>query len=424
MKAQQNTKRNKTDRRQRRQRIVMAVLAAVLAVLMLLPTISMIVTYAGAVTQSEIDSLKKDKTALAQEKKELQNQLKSIQNDKSKAMDQKLLLEQEIGVIQSEINNIAAQIALYTQQISEKEVELAQAQEEEAAQYELFCERVRYMEEDGNVSYWSILFNAADFSDLLDRYTMVSEIMDYDNAVMNRLIAIREQIARDKEELEEAKAGQEAAKAEQETAKAELKSQEAEVDKLVKEISAKEDDVEGAIDDLESEAAAMDKEIAALEKKLQEQLAASGGSITSEKGYLWPLSGYKNLSSLYAGRIDPFTGRPATHTGIDIPAPKGTAIKAAKSGIVITSAYNRGGYGQYVVISHGNGNTTLYAHMVPGSQKVKVGDVVKQGQVIGQVGTSGRSTGYHLHFEVRVNNVRVDPASLFSGLTYKGKPLT
>lgn len=424
MKSNQKPRQKKTDRRQRGQRMVVAALAVVLALLMLLPTISMIVTYAGAVTQSEINTLKNDKSALANEKKDLQNQLKEIQNDKSKAMEQKLLLEQQINVIQSEINNIAAQIALYDQMIEEKEAELAQAQEEEAAQYELFCERVRYMEEDGNVSYWSILFNAADFSDLLDRFTMVSEIMEYDNAVMDQLIAIREQIAQDKLELEEARAGQEEARAEQEAAKAELKEQEAEVDKLVAEISAKEDEMEEAIDDLESQAAAMDKEIAALEKKLQEQLAASGGSITSEKGYLWPLNGYRNLSSLFAGRIDPFTHKPATHTGIDIPAPRGTPIMAAKSGIVITSTYNPGGYGQYVVISHGNGNTTLYAHMVQGSQTVKVGDVVTQGQVIGQVGTTGRSTGYHLHFEVRVNNVRIDPATLFSGLTYRNSPLS
>lgn len=422
MKENQKQKQSRADRHQRRQRLVVAALAVVLAVLMLLPTISMIVTYAGAVTQSEINSLKGDKTALANEKKELQNQLKEIQNDKSKAMEQKLLLEQQINVIQSEINNIAAQIDLYVQMIEEKEAALAQAQEDEAAQYALFCERVRYMEEDGNISYWSILFNAADFSDLLDRFTMVSEIMEYDDAVMDQLIAIREQIAQDKLELEEAKAGEEEAKAEQEAAKAELKSQEAEVDKLVAEISAKEDEAEDALDALNAEAAKLDKEIAALEKKLQEELAAKGTEITSEKGYLWPLNGYRNLSSLCGGRIDPITHKPATHSGIDIPAPRGTSIMAAKSGVVITSSYNKSGYGQYVVISHGNGNTTLYAHMIQGSQKVKVGDTVKQGQVIGLVGTTGRSTGYHLHFEVRVNNSRIDPSTLFSGLTYKGLP--
>ncbi len=422
MKMNQKDSGKKGDRRQRRQRIAMAVLACILAALMLLPTISMIVTYAGAVTQSEIDALKKDAAALDDEKAELQDQLQSIQNDKDKAMEQKELLEQQINVIQNEINNIQAQINIYDQMIAEKEVELAQAEAEEAAQYELFCKQVRYMEENGNVSYWSILFNAADFSDLLDRFSMVSEIMKYDDAVMKKLQALREEVAQDKADLEEARAGQEEAKAEQEAARTELKAQEAEVDKLVAQIMAQEAELEGAIDDLEEAAKEADREIAALEKKLQEELAASGGSITSEKGYLWPLPGYRNLSSLYAGRIDPFTHKPATHTGIDVPAPKGTPILAAKSGVVITSSYNKSGYGQYVVISHGNGNTTLYAHMVQGSQTVKVGDTVTQGQVIGQVGTTGRSTGYHLHLEIRVNNSRIDPSTVYSGLTYKGKP--
>ncbi len=412
----------KTDRMQRRQRIIVAVLACVLAALMLAPTIAMIATYAGAVTQSEIDDLKNNASQLDKEKQELENQLAAVQNDKNQMMEQKMLLEQQINVIQEQINNIDAQIALYDQQIAETEADLAEAEAAEEAQYQLFCERVRYMEENGNVSYWSILFNAADFADLLDRYTMVSEIMEYDNAVIDQLIALQEQIEQDKAQLEEARAGQQAARDEQAAAQAELKAQEAEVDRLMAEISAKEEELEGSIDDLEAEAANMDKEIAALEKKLQEQLAASGGSITSESGYLWPLSGYKNLSSLCGGRTDPFTGKPATHSGIDIPAPKGTEVKAAKSGVVITSSYNSGGYGNYVVVSHGNGNTTLYAHL--SSRKVSVGDTVTQGQVIGLVGSTGRSTGNHLHYEVRVNNVRIDPVTLYSGLTYKGSPIS
>ena len=104
-----------------------------------------------------------------------------------------------------------------------------------------------------------------------------------------------------------------------------------------------------------------------------------------------------------------------------MPAPKGVKILSAKSGVVLTSAYNKGGYGNYVVVDHGNGNTTLYAHM--SSRAVKVGDVVKQGQVLGYVGTTGRSTGNHLHYEIREKNVRIDPVTRYSGLTYKGKKL-
>lgn len=375
----------------------------------------------AAVTKAEINELKSDAEALEKEKKELQQQLKQIEANKDKAMDQKALLERQINVLQDEINNMAQQIVKYDELILIKEQELASAQQDEADQYRLFCERVRAMEEDGEVNYWAILFNAASFSDLLDRVIMVDEIMEYDNAVMDNLIAIREQIEVDKAELEQARTDQKAAKVAQEAAKKELEARESDVEKLIAQIKKQESAAEHAIDELTAKAEAMDKEIAQKEKELAAQLAAQGNKITSEKGYLWPLKNYSNLSSLYAGRIDPFTGKPATHSGIDVPAPKGVQILAAKSGVVITAAYQSGGYGNYVVISHGDGNTTLYAHM--SSRKVKVGDVVKQGQVIGLVGSTGRSTGNHLHYEIRENGVRIDPTIRYSGLTYGSEKL-
>ena len=148
--------------------------------------------------------MKEDAAALKKQRAELQKQLKAIQADKSKALDQKALLEQQINATQAEINNIAAQITQYDQLIAQKETELAATEEKERAQYELFCKRVREMEEQGEVSYWSILFSSDDFSDLLDNAMMVEEIMDYDNQVMNELIAIREQIEADKTALETA----------------------------------------------------------------------------------------------------------------------------------------------------------------------------------------------------------------------------
>ena len=393
-------------------------LALILTLAALTSLPSVMAPTARAVTQEEIDALQANADQLEEEMAALEAQLDAIAQDRSQAMEQKILLEQQIDVLNAEISNMDQQIAQYDQLIAQKEEELAQAEADEAEQYELFCQRVRYMEEHGNVSYWAILFDAADFSDLLDRYTMVSEIMQYDDAVLDQLVALREQIEADKAALEEARAGQQAARDEQAAAQAELPSQEAELDRLMAEIEAQADELEGEMDALDAEAARLDQEIAELER----QLADSGVTIISESDYIWPLPGYTNLSSLCGGRADPFTGRPATHSGIDIPAPAGTNILAAKSGVVITSTYNSGGYGQYVVISHGDGTSTLYAHMLRGSQRVSVGDTVTQGQVIGEVGSTGRSTGNHLHYEVRVNNVRIDPATLYSGLTYKGLP--
>lgn len=369
---------------------------------------------ASAVTQAEIDALRGDASDLAAQKAELQKKLDAISADKDKAMEQKEILEQQINVIQDEIKNITAQISQYDQLISEKEEELRQAEEKEQEQYELFCKRVRSMEEEGEVSYWEILFGSQDFSDLLDNVMIVNEIMDYDNAIMNELLALQQQIETDKAALEDARAQQEQAKAQQESARAELKSQQDEVDALVAQISAQQSQVEDAIEELEAAASEMDRLIRQKEKEYQAQIS----NVTSEKGFAWPLPGRTNLSSLFAGRLDPFTGKPANHTGIDIPAPGGTEIHAAKSGVVTTATYNSS-YGNYVVISHSDGTSTLYAHMKT-KAIVSVGQTVSQGQVVGYVGTTGRSTGNHLHFEIRVNGTRVDPVNYFSGLTYGG----
>lgn len=406
----------------RHQKTIVAVLAGLMALLMILPMLANIVGVASAVTtsqlQSEISSLKNESGDLAAQKKELEAQLKAIQSDKSKAMDQKMLLEQQINLIRSEIATSDSLIAQYGDLIAEKEVELPEAQEKEAKQFDLFCERVRAMEEDGTVSYWAILFNAADFSDLLDRVNFVNEVMEYDNAVMDMLAEARQEVVDAKTELETSKADQEAVREEQVAQKAELDTKLTQVDALVSEISTKEDEVEAAKKELEAAAAALDKEIAAKEAEYQRMIAAGQITIDAGSGYLWPLAGYTTLSSLFGPRIHPVTFQPGNHTGIDIPAPKGTEILASRGGVVITSKMGSGSdwsYGNYVVISHGDGTSTLYAHM--NSRAVKEGDVVTQGQTIGYVGLTGRTTGYHLHFEVRKNNVRVDPVDYFPSMT-------
>lgn len=381
-------------------------LAAAVAV-SLLP--EAVVVPASAVTQAEIDAMKEEANSLKQQQEEIQDQLDSLAADRENAMARKTLLEQQINATRAEINTIAAQIAKYDELIAQKQEELSQAEAEEQAQYELFCERVRYMEEQGEVSYWSILFSSKDFADLLDNAMMVEEIMDYDNQVMDQLIALREQIEQDKAELETARQEQQDAKAEQEAAQANLQAQESEVDALLSQISNQEDELEAREAQLRAASDAATAEIAAAERELAAQIA----NVPSESGFLWPLPGRYNLSSLFGSRKHPITGKANNHTGIDIPASSGTSILAAKSGVVTTSTYNNS-YGNYVVVSHSDGTSTLYAHMV--RRNCSKGDTVSQGQVIGYVGTTGSSTGNHLHFEVRVNGSRVDPINYFTDL--------
>ena len=408
-----NSNQKTNVRRWDSRRIVVGVLAVVLALLMLLPIFSMIAGNASAVTQSEIDALKKEQQESQAKQQELKEQLADVEADQQAAQQKRELLTQQLNAINAEIKNIDAQIAYYDGEIAQKEEERKEAEAREQEQYELFCQRVRLMEEEGTVSYWSILFNAENFSDLLDRIADVDAVMDYDNAVMDQLIATRQELERLQAELESARAEEQAAKEQQEAKKAEQQAKVAEAQKLLDQINANIEEVNRQLDEESAAAADIQAEIAKKQKQLEEQRKQQNIVISSETGYLWPLPGYYRLASQFGYRIHPITGVAHSHTGIDIPASGGTSILAAKSGQVVTSAYHYS-YGNYVVIDHGNGNSTLYAHMR--SRAVSEGQMVTQGQVIGYVGTTGSSTGNHLHFEVRDNYTRVDPESKYPSL--------
>ena len=371
-------------------------------------------TQAGAVTQSEIDALKKEQQASQAKQEELKDQLAEAEAEQAAAQQKRQLLTEQLNAINAEIDNINAQISYYDGEIAQKEEERKEAEAREAEQYELFCQRVRMMEEQGTVSYWSILFNAEDFSDLLDRIADVDAVMAYDNEVMDQLIATREELERLQADLESARAEEQAAKEQQEAKKAEQQAKVAEAQALVEQINADVAEVNRQLDEESAAASEIQAEIAKKQKQLEEERKQNNIVISSETGYLWPLPGYYRLSSQFGYRIHPITGVAHSHTGIDIPASGGTPILAAKSGQVVTSAYHYS-YGNYVVIDHGNGNSTLYAHM--SSRAVSEGQMVTQGQVIGYVGTTGSSTGNHLHLEVRDNYTRVDPESKFPSLS-------
>ncbi len=408
--AKKQQKKPKTDWR----RIFVAVLAAALALLMLLPMLTMILGgAAGAVTQEEIDALKEQRAESQARQQELKEQLAGLKAGLEEAKEKRRILVSQLEAINGELENINAQIVWYDGQIAEKEEERAAAVLREQEQYDLFCRRVRAMEESGKASYWSILFTAESFSDLLDRLADISDIMAYDQAVMDQLIATREEIERLKAELESARAEQEAMKADLESKQAEQKEKVAEAQQLLDQINADTAEVNRQLEEESAAAQAIQASIVAKQKALEEERRRNNIIINSESGYLWPLPGYYRLSSLFGYRIHPITGKAHSHTGIDIPAPSGTPILAAKSGQVVTSGWHDS-YGNYVVVDHGNGNSTLYAHM--SARSVSEGQMVSQGQEVGKVGTTGSSNGNHLHYEVRDNYSRVNPEKKYSGL--------
>lgn len=404
-------KKQKADLR----RILTTVMAVLLAALMLLPMLTMAIGGAGAVTQSEIDKLKQQQQASKSRQQELKDELAGLKEDQAAAQQKRNLLQQQLNAIADEIDNINAQISYYDGQIAQKEAERVEAVAREEEQYELFCQRVRAMEEDGDVTYWSVLFASEDFSDLLSRIADIDQVMEYDNAVMDQLIETRRQIEAIKAELEQSRADQEAIRAEKEAVRAEQEKKVAEAKKLLDEINASAEKVNEALDAENAAIAKLNADIAKKQKEMEEERRKNNVVLDTGSGYTWPLPGYYKLTSAFGYRIHPITGRPHSHTGIDIPAPYGTSVKAARGGQVITSG-RHSSYGEYVVIDHGNGNSTLYAHM--SSRSVSVGQIVKQGQEVGKVGSTGSSTGNHLHLEIRVNYTRVDPEKYYPSLPF------
>ena len=382
----------------------MRVLASLLCALMLVTAIP---SPAGAVTQADIDALKSDAGGLAKQKKELKEKINALSDDISNNLKKKELLDSQISILSSEISNVEAQIGTYASLITQTEAELLDAQQREEAQYELFCRRVRDMEERGTVSYWSVLFKATSFTDLLGRLDIVNEIMDADQKVIDDLQALQVEIGEKKVSLEEQKTQSEAAKTELLAKKTELNVQRERANKLVQQLRASKAEVQEDMDDLSAEEAAVQAQIVKLSKRLAEEQAAKGqASNTALGGYIWPVNS-RRITSTFGGRASPGGIGSTNHKGLDIGGVGyNSQVFAAKAGTVIVSQYSRG-YGNYVVVSHGSGNTTLYAHM--SSRKVSVGQYVKQGAVLGITGSTGNSTGPHLHFEITENGVRINP---------------
>ena len=371
-------------------------------------------TGALAVTQADINALQSDADELDAKRKELESQLDSLSDDKAQALKRKELLDQQISNTSAQIANVEAQISEYEELITQTEAELADAEEREEAQYELFCSRVRSMEEQGTVSYWSVLFKADSFTDLLSRLDFVNEIMDYDQRVIQDLQDLQQEITEKKESLEDSRSESEAAKAKLVSEKSTLDKQRADAVALVNEINANEAEYQSTLDAIDAEEEAIQARIVELSRQLAAQQAASGQTTSNAAlgGYIWPVSS-RRITSPFGNRNTGIAGASTNHKGVDIGGVYySSEVHAAKAGTVIVSQYSSS-YGNYVVVSHGSGNTTLYAHM--SSRSVSVGQWVDQGDVLGITGSTGISSGPHLHFEITENGVRVDPLQYLTG---------
>ena len=390
--------------RNKKLRAAAAFLALVILALALMPA-----GPALAVSQSEIDALEEQRDELKAQREEMQAGIDELKNQQAGVLEQKRALDEQNEVYRQELELIEEQVSLYTRLVDEKAAELEKATADEAEQLAIYKQHVRAMEENGEYTYLSIIFGSKSLSQLMSNLDMIGEIMDADKRIYDQYTAAREDAEEIKAEYETTLSALADKQAEYEAEKADLEAKIAEANDMIAQL---EEEINSNYDlylEVLAQEEALESDIQSMIAEMERQEAAN--SITSTGTYIWPLPGY-SPGSAYGWCMHPIYHEMRFHAGEDIGAPSGTPILAADSGMATVIADNGNGYGNYIMINHGGGRVTLYAHM--SAFAISNGATVSQGQVIGYVGSTGNSTGPHLHFEVRVNGATTDPKSYFN----------
>ena len=374
---------------------------------------------------------------LQSQKDDIQAQINALKDQIKDNMSEKNVIDQEIGLLNQQILNINEQITTYGLLIADKQDELDEAQARLDALTQQNKERIRAMEEDGGLSYWSVLFKASSFSDLLDRLNMIEEIAAADQRRLKEMDEAADAVAAARDALETEKAELENTRAELDEMQVMLADKRAEADAILVKLNAKGEAIESLKDKAEADEEELiaeiakaekeyNKEIARLEEEerkrieeekrkaeeeLKKQQAANANkkppsSVTNGITWVMPCN-YVYLSSPYGWRIHPVYGTSKFHSGVDLAAPGGNPIFASRSGTVTIATYSDSA-GYYVTVNHGDGFSTSYLHMT--HYIVRPGQYVAAGQVLGYVGSTGVSTGNHLHFSVYYNGNAQNPA--------------
>ncbi len=371
---------------------------------------------AEAVSQSEIDALQAQRDALKQQQSGLQSTINSLKGQQNATLELKTALDEKNTLTLQQIQNLEEQIELHEQLIEQKTVEIEDAQEVADEQLERYKVRLRNMEENGKYNYIEVLFGASSISEFLSLIDDIGDIMKSDKELEASYRKAVQDLKDLKAEYEEAQKELKVKKTDLETLSAQLKKDIAEAEQLIANLQNDINANASQLSSISAERDAVDAELSAKLKELnaqreREKQQGGGDPVIATGSLMWP-SYTTYVSSPYGYRIHPIYGTYKFHGGVDIGASYGTAIWAADGGTVIVSSDGwNGGYGNYIVIDHGNGVQTRYAHM--SSRAVSVGVHVSKGQVIGYVGSTGASTGAHIHFEVWNNGSRVDPMSYF-----------
>ena len=434
-----------------KRKVCASVLAGVLALAMLLSLIAGFVPMqAKAATSSELkvqlDALRAQNAAIGAELTALRSQISENNSEIEQMVAEKNIIDQEIFLLYQQINNINNQIATYSMLIADKQEELLAAQEKYNDLWDKNRERIQAMEEEGEISYWSVLFQANSFADLLDRFNMVQEIVAYDRRRLKELNEAAMAVKEMKVLLEEEKGALEETKVSLNETQADLEVKRDDADRLLKDLVAKGLEYEELVAQSEIARAQLMTSIANTQVQYnnavyQEWLATSvpattlplppsqteattatnptqgtesgsnaesestGGSATTDEGWMVPIDYVQNTSP-FGDRDAPTAGASSNHQGVDLAAPLNTPIYASRSGTVTIATYSSSA-GYYVQIDHGDGYKSIYMHMT--YFVVSAGQKVSQGQIIGYCGSTGVSTGSHLHFGISQNGVYQNP---------------
>lgn len=351
----------------------------------------------------ELERLKKQ---IAEEKNKAQNvqsQMNRIQQERKEAKNDIVSLMNQIEETSEKLEILNEQVESTTKQLIEASQKLEEAETRVASRNELLKARLRFMYTNGVVSYLDVLLSSTSFSDFLNRYDALKTIVGQDKEILDANKSDRNLIAESKEQIEEKLAQVKTLYEENEKLISSLLVKEKEKEVMILSLDQKEKELGGVSEEQEKKLIELASKEAALLRKKNTTASYKDGKL------LWPLPKKYPITSNFGTRIDPITGKNGVaHNGMDIGAPSGTDILAAEAGTVIVAQYLNG-YGNTVIIDHGNGLWTLYPHIRNNGIKVKKEDVVKRGQKIAEVGSTGRSTGPHLHFEVRLNELAVNP---------------
>ena len=398
-----------------RKRAGLSLISVILAGAMVITVLPARVRAASsAEIQKQIDALEEENAEIQAQIDAIQSQYDANYGEMQDVVAQKAAIDQEMTLLSEKIEKTNEQISAYSQLIADIQEELDVAQEELRDLSQQHQERIRAMEEQGNVTYWEVIFEANSFTDLLDRINMVEEINAADHRRIEQMRIAADVVVANQESLESEKASLEQTRVQLAADEAALEEKRVESDELLHELEKKSEEYELLMAESEILQEELMQEIAAKEKELEEakydeylaKLALQGENPPSSASWISPVSGF-TLTSPFGMRLHPVLGYYRMHNGIDMACAQGTPIYATRAGKVTVASYQAGGAGNYVSINHLDGFASIYMHMT--HYVVSAGQSVSQGQLIGYVGSTGISTGPHLHFGISYAGTYVNP---------------